>query len=181
MEMLSKTWEAVGNAIPESLFLVDDSPTWTNADLDDRPASVASGLAGLRQFSMTSTGGAQSASRVFRGTHDQIALARAFVKEVLGAAPVLDEVVLLVSELCANAVAHTTSGDGGKFEVTICRSNRRVRVEVRDDGSGQQPVIRPPGLAGPVGRGLQLVAALAEDWGHLGDRNGRIVYFQLRW
>lgn len=185
-------WEAAGNAVPERLALVDDSATRTYAEPDDEPARVTSGLAGLgvrpghpvafdsRPFPMASTGGPQSASRIFSGTHDQIAQARAFAKEILGTVPVLDDVVLLVSELCANAVLHTASGDGGKFEVVICRSNRQVRVEVRDDGSERQPVISPPGLAA-VGRGLQLVAALAEYWGYRGDRNGRTVYFQMRW
>jgi len=30
-------------------------------------------------------------------------------------------------------------------------------------------------------RGLSLVAALADQWGHEGNRSGRAVWFTLRW
>lgn len=123
----------------------------------------------------------QPVRRVFAGTHDQLALARAFTRQVIGPVPVLDEAVLLVSELCANAVLHTASGNNGSFEVAICLGPGRVRVEVRDEGSEQEPATSAAGLLAPVGRGLQLVTALAESWGYGGDRDGRVVFFQMRW
>src|SRR5260370_42014740 len=41
---------------------------------------------------------------VFTGRDDQVALARDFVRHALGPVPVVDEAVLLVSELCTNAL-----------------------------------------------------------------------------
>jgi anti-sigma regulatory factor (Ser/Thr protein kinase) len=57
--------------------------------------------------------------RVFPGRPDQIAHARDFTRRVLGLCPVLDEAVLLVSELATNAIEHTATGNEGSFHVTI--------------------------------------------------------------
>jgi anti-sigma regulatory factor (Ser/Thr protein kinase) len=118
--------------------------------------------------------------QVFRGTPEAVAAARAFTRDALGTVPALDDVVLLVSELCSNAVRHTASGHNGTFEVTISVGLRGVRISVRDDGSDQQPVVRP---AEPCagGRGLQLVKQLADRWGYCEDRGGRVVFFAMRW
>jgi anti-sigma regulatory factor (Ser/Thr protein kinase) len=50
---------------------------------------------------------------------------------------VLDEAVLLTSELCTNALQHTASGSGGTFTVTVIREISRARIEVRDNGAAQ--------------------------------------------
>jgi anti-sigma regulatory factor (Ser/Thr protein kinase) len=125
---------------------------------------------------------ARPVRRVFEGRHDQVASARDFVRHRLGAVPVVDEAVLLVSELCTNALLHTASGEGGTFEVTIYLGPRSVRVEVRDDGSGQAPVARAAEALSEDGRGLSLVELIAERWGYDSDnQQGRSVYFELRW
>jgi anti-sigma regulatory factor (Ser/Thr protein kinase) len=119
--------------------------------------------------------------RAFRGDRDQIACVREFVREALGPVPVLDEAVLLASELSTNAVTHTASGDHGIFDVTIGRRPHSVRIEVRDAGSGGVPVARPQDGLAEDGRGLGLVELLADRWGHTGDEGGRSVFFELRW
>jgi anti-sigma regulatory factor (Ser/Thr protein kinase) len=121
-------------------------------------------------------------TRAFPGRPDQVSRAREFVRQVLGPVPVADEAVLLVSELCTNALLHTGSGAGGSFEVAVYRRSFWLRVEVRDDGSGQLPVARQPADSlVEDGRGLGLVELVAERWGHSGDRRGRSVFFELRW
>jgi anti-sigma regulatory factor (Ser/Thr protein kinase) len=122
-----------------------------------------------------------SASRAFPGRQDQVAQVRAFVRLVLGPVPVLDEVVLLVSELSTNAIMHTASGDGGTFGVTIRRFVSSVHVEVRDSGSGRVPVALPQDTMSEEGRGLGLVDLVADSWGHSGNASGRSVYFELCW
>lgn len=118
--------------------------------------------------------------QVFRGTPEAVAAARAFTRDALGAVPTLDDVELLVSELCSNAIQHTASGHGGTFQVVISVGPRSVLVSVHDDGSDQQPVVRPTGpWAG--GRGLWLVTQLADRWGHRRERHGRVVFFEMRW
>jgi len=121
--------------------------------------------------------------RAFPGHQDQVACAREFVRRKIGPCPVLDEAVLLTSELCTNALQHTASGNGGSFEVTVFRGAFSLRIEVRDDGAMTVPVVRiadDDDLA-ERGRGLELVALVASRWGQCGDEYGRSVYFELRW
>lgn len=122
-----------------------------------------------------------TARRRFPGRQDQVGRARAFVGDVLSGCPQLFEAVLLTSELCANAVRHSRSGDGGTFEVTVCQRPGSLRIEVRDDGSASTPVPKAAGGCSEEGRGLDIVASLAHRWGHRGDEHGRCVYFELRW
>lgn len=119
--------------------------------------------------------------RVFPGSADQVGRARQFVGQVLGECPAADDAVLLTSELVTNAVTHTASGRGGKIVVTVYRAGTRVRVEVRDDGSDQVPVVRAYGLAEESGCGLGLVELMAHCWGYRGGQRGRIVWFMLEW
>jgi serine/threonine-protein kinase RsbW len=119
--------------------------------------------------------------QVFGGTPEAVAAARAFTRDALGAVPALDDVVLLVSELCSNAIRHTASGHGGTFEVAISVGRGGVQVSVRDEGSDQQPVVRPTEPCAAGGRGLQLVRELADSWGYRGDRAGRVVFFAVHW
>ena len=119
--------------------------------------------------------------RVFPGSGDQVGRARLFVGQVLGGCPVSDEAVLLTSELVTNAITHTATGRGGKVMVTVYRADTRVRVEVRDDGSDEIPVVRPDDEARDSGYGLGLVELMAHRWGHRGGQHGRIVWFMLEW
>jgi anti-sigma regulatory factor (Ser/Thr protein kinase) len=122
--------------------------------------------------------------RVFPGREDQVACAREFVRRKIQPCPVLDEAVLLTSELCANALQHTASGNGGAFEVTVFRLACSLRIEVRDEGATTIPAVRTvDDLDDPAecGRGLELVALIARRWGQCGDEYGRAVFFELRW
>jgi serine/threonine-protein kinase RsbW len=119
--------------------------------------------------------------RVFPGCHQQVAHARRFVRRALDGCPVTDEAVLCVSELAANALLHTASGDGGAFEVTVQRAASSVRVAVRDDGSHLTPAARALDAVSEDGRGLGMVALVADQWGQSGDEHGRTVWFELRW
>ena len=119
----------------------------------------------------------------FCGHVSAVPRARRFVAEVLGADfPALGEALLLVSEVTANAVRHSASGDGGQFEVTVTVTGGVVRVEVGDQGGSSEPRLAGDGLAADAltgGRGLRIVDALAARWGHAGDELGRVVWFEL--
>lgn len=127
--------------------------------------------------------GPRSARQTFPGSPEQVSRARRFVADALGPVPVLDEIVLLVSELSTNAVLHTASGEGGTFEISILPGPGpgSVRIEVRDSGSGRIPALRPGEALAETGRGLGLVELLAGRWGCGGDRDGRTVFFEARW
>src|SRR5262245_8957521 len=73
----------------------------------------------------------EAMTRVFAGRHDQVACARAVVRTALGPVSVVDEAVLLVSELCTNALLHTASGYDGTFEVAVYLGSLSVRIEVQ--------------------------------------------------
>jgi anti-sigma regulatory factor (Ser/Thr protein kinase) len=119
--------------------------------------------------------------RVFPGRTEQIAQARDFTRRVLAPCPVLDEAILLASELAANAVAHTVTGSGGHFDVTIYRTETLVVIAVRDEGSDDTPAARPLDEVAEDGRGLGLVELIADRWGHCHNEHGRTIWLQLRW
>jgi anti-sigma regulatory factor (Ser/Thr protein kinase) len=129
-----------------------------------------------------SPGPVRKSARVFGGRKDQVAEARRFVAETIGDVPVRDDIVLLVSELSTNALVHTASGSGGKFEVTVCLGDRCARVDVKDGGTpGGTPAARPLDTRAEDGRGLGLVDLIADRWGYEGDGHGRTVFFELHW
>jgi anti-sigma regulatory factor (Ser/Thr protein kinase) len=122
----------------------------------------------------------------FPGEGAAVGLAREFVAGVLGRDwPGLDDVLLLVSEIASNAVRHTASGDGGGwFDVMVSLAGHTARVEISDRGSSSEPRIPHDGgeLGAGVltgGRGLRIVDALADGWGHGGDELGRVVWFEI--
>ena len=119
--------------------------------------------------------------RSFAGRPDQVARARDFTRRTLGSCPVIEDAVLLVSELATNALKHTTTGLGGRFDVTILGGVSSVMIAVTDSGSGSTPVSGAPSLEDVAGRGLGLVEFISERWGNCGGRHGRTVWFELRW
>jgi anti-sigma regulatory factor (Ser/Thr protein kinase) len=121
----------------------------------------------------------RTARRMFPGRHRQVACARAFIRSVVTNHPMLEDAVLLTSELCTNALQHTASGNGGSFEVAVYRSQEFLRVEVHDGGSLTTPAVQTFRDLPDDGRGLELVALIADRWGQSGDKNGRFVFFEL--
>jgi len=119
-------------------------------------------------------------SRVFDGHPARVARARRFVAAVLNGCRLTDTAVLLTSELVTNALAHTPSGTDGSLEVIVWRDADSVLVAVLDDGSDRSPATVGIDLDSDSGRGLGLVAALADSWGHQGGTAARAVWFLLR-
>ena len=73
---------------------------------------------------------------------------------------VRDALELCVSELASNCVLHAVT----RYSVTVIRVDDCVRIEVADVGLGSvQP--RNPSDNDLRGRGLRIVAALADSWG----------------
>ncbi|MFF3846994.1 ATP-binding protein [Streptomyces sp. NPDC002328] len=123
-------------------------------------------------------------SRIFPGQAWQVAEARHFVAALLEgeAAGLVDDAVLVVGELAANAVRHSRSGwYRGWFLVIVGFTDDFVRIQVVDQGSDSEPMVRS--VNAPLeqsGRGLMLVSAYAKDWG-VKDRpaGGRCVWAEL--
>jgi anti-sigma regulatory factor (Ser/Thr protein kinase) len=107
-----------------------------------------------------------------------VAEARSEVKAAIRSweAPVdLDVAVLLTSELMTNAIRHEA---GGTVTLTIDCSGGQLRVDVHDT-SGFMPVLVEAAIDAETGRGLMLVASLADDWGFYRTPSGKAVYFAL--
>ena len=113
----------------------------------------------------------------FPGRRDQVSRARAFVAQFLGGHPATNDAVLLVSELAANACAHSASGQpGGAFTVRARVSDGGcVYAEVEDDGSLWD------GTFGETGspHGLYLVRALSAECGTRPGALGWVTWFVL--
>ncbi|MDX3683889.1 ATP-binding protein [Streptomyces sp. NBC_01696] len=83
---------------------------------------------------------------------------------------------LLLSELVTNALIHTRNG----AVVTVTSAPARLRVEVRDFVTGQEPAPYVPNADdGTHGRGLFLVQSLADSWGVMTQALGKVVWFEL--
>jgi anti-sigma regulatory factor (Ser/Thr protein kinase) len=130
---------------------------------------------------MTEVATATPSIRVFLGLPAQVRRVREYVAQAAGGCPVVDDVILLATEVATNAVVHTASGKGGTFTVVVRPGDGVIRVEVHDGGSEASPGIRATEALAGSGRGLDLVESLATRWGHLGDREGRVVWFEVEW
>lgn len=125
-------------------------------------------------------------------THDRAALelpadpvapaqARAVVRDLLvrwGFRDLVDEAILVVSELVANSVEHA----GSVCAVLVDRAEGSIRIEVRDQATGtERPAVQPrePGHQADRGRGLMIVSALASDWGVEATERSRSVWVEL--
>jgi sigma-B regulation protein RsbU (phosphoserine phosphatase) len=107
------------------------------------------------------------------------ALARRQVERLLEDADLnglVDEALLLVTELVTNAVVHA----GTEIELRIETSADGLRVEVIDRSPGSLPVMKPaPAETREGGRGVFLLDALATEWGTRHFSGGKSVWFQL--
>jgi serine phosphatase RsbU (regulator of sigma subunit)/anti-sigma regulatory factor (Ser/Thr protein kinase) len=93
-----------------------------------------------------------------------------------GLEAVLDEALLLVTELVTNAVVHA----GTALELRIDTGEAGLRVDVLDASPGASPVVKgSPEAAREGGRGLFLLDALADEWGTTHTRTGKSVWFRL--
>ncbi|MGW7429925.1 ATP-binding protein [Streptomyces sp. NPDC054861] len=104
-------------------------------------------------------------------------LARAFTSDTLalwGATDRLDDIQLCVTEFLANAVRHA----GGPVALALRVEGSDVVLEV-EDSSPCPPLLRPPDCNALDGRGLLLVAALADEWGWHGREGGKTVWCRL--
>jgi len=74
-----------------------------------------------------------------------------------------DTVTAIAAELAANAVRHGRV-PGRDFRVRLTEAERVLRIEVADQRGERLPVVAAPGAETEGGRGLLLVAGLADRW-----------------
>jgi serine/threonine-protein kinase RsbW len=78
---------------------------------------------------------------------------------------VVEDAVLIASELVTNAIRHAAPLPDGKLTVAWDVEGPEVIVKVTDGGGAGRPRVRHPAPEEVSGRGLSLVEALASRWG----------------
>lgn len=121
--------------------------------------------------------------REFPGRPDQVPQVREFVARRirLHGCPeeAVREIVLCADELAVNAIKYTTSGQpGGRFVVTVRLADHTVRVEVTDAGPTESPLLVEDDEFLDGGRGLVLIAALAQWSGYETTQCGGLAWFE---
>jgi anti-sigma regulatory factor (Ser/Thr protein kinase) len=93
----------------------------------------------------------------------------------------LDDIVIVVSELLTNAISHARPAARERrvrwpIRLDLLQSGPCVLCMVADP-SDQPPVQRDPGCLAEAGRGLQIIAALSDQWGFTTPNDmGKVVW-----
>jgi serine/threonine-protein kinase RsbW len=118
--------------------------------------------------------------QVYPGDLAQIRTLRRQVAALLPECPGRDDMIMIASELAANAVRHTASGRGGWFAIEITWHPACARITVADQGAPAGPRFTTD-PAEESGRGLQIVRALSTRTGVAGGPCSRLVWAEVPW
>ncbi|MFD4571455.1 ATP-binding protein [Streptomyces sp. NPDC058417] len=98
---------------------------------------------------------------------------------------VIDDAVLILSELLSNACKHgrplgdAFAGDGDVRAAWQVDPGGRLIVEVTDGGGPTRPSPATPSVTAHGGRGLNIITALAADWGVRDDTRGEVTVWVI--
>jgi anti-sigma regulatory factor (Ser/Thr protein kinase) len=121
-------------------------------------------------------------SVTFPGVPAIVPSARRLVRGVLARSPRADDLELIAAELVSNAILHSPSGQNdGHFTVSVLTGDGWARVEVSDTGTGEWHPPAGTDLDAEYGRGLAIVAALADKFGHNATATGQTVWAEAAW
>jgi hypothetical protein len=118
----------------------------------------------------------QNCTRTFPGRPDQISHVRVLLAGFLDGFPAADDAVLLISELAANACAHSASGQpGGTFTIRAHLTATYLHAEIEDQGSGWDGRLSPA----QAPHGLYLLRTLSAACGTRPGTSGWITWFTI--
>ncbi|MEU4176876.1 ATP-binding protein [Streptomyces sp. NPDC026589] len=99
---------------------------------------------------------------------------------------VVDDAVLILSELLSNACRHgrplgrhTDVGDGDIRAAWQVDTAGALTVEVTDGGGPTRPIPATPSVTARGGRGLNIISALAQEWGVRDGSSGEVTVWAL--
>ncbi|MFS0695877.1 ATP-binding protein [Streptomyces nitrosporeus] len=99
---------------------------------------------------------------------------------------VVDDAVLILSELLSNACRHgrpldrrADVGDGDVRAAWRVGTTGELTVEVTDGGGPTRPVPAKPSVTARGGRGLNIISSLAEEWGVRDGTSGEVTVWAL--
>ena len=90
--------------------------------------------------------------------------------------PLLDDAILVISELVTNAVRH--AGTASTLDLELCQIRNRLRIALADDSEATPRLRRVRGAA-EDGRGLAILAALSDRWGVEPHHGGKRVWWEV--
>ncbi len=120
-----------------------------------------------------------SASRSFPPTPESVGRARRFAARTLaswGAQQLEDDVRVVASELATNALLHART----EFTLGLTLRGDRLRLTLTDGSAAQPRMRRFDSTESTTGRGLRMVAELAQAWGVEKDGVGKAVWCDFR-
>ncbi|MEU0991057.1 ATP-binding protein [Streptomyces sp. NPDC005953] len=94
---------------------------------------------------------------------------------------VVDDAILILSELLSNAcrhgrpLGHAEVGDGSIRAAWRFDRTGGLTVEVTDGGGPTRPVPATPSVTARGGRGLNIISALAQEWGVRDSSTGEVT------
>jgi anti-sigma regulatory factor (Ser/Thr protein kinase) len=102
-------------------------------------------------------------------------LVRTALRETHGLGALLDDAILVASELVTNSVVHSGGSPADTIGVRAVRLSGELSISVSDPGvSGDEPHVRVAETPQRSGRGLLIVKQLARRWGFEIDRGCRV-------
>jgi len=126
----------------------------------------------------------ESHHRLLDGRPESSREVRAAVSQILetwGCDGVVDDAVLCAAELASNAILHADTS----YELVVRQLSEGARIEVIDRRPDLVPTARPAsaqafGLPpGGTGRGLHIVASLANRWGYTTSATSKSVWIEV--
>jgi hypothetical protein len=136
-------------------------------------------------FTMTPVRQVRQVRRLsLRGVEGPVGRARDFVRQTLtdwrwhpadSSDEAVQDVLLVVSELVANATAHAA----GATEIALAVEGSLLTVSVAD-ADPRPPAARPAEPSRPGGHGLKIVEMLAAAWGTTPGPHGKTVWATFR-
>ncbi|MER6911400.1 ATP-binding protein [Streptomyces sp. NPDC000594] len=98
---------------------------------------------------------------------------------------VVDDAVLVLSELLSNAcrhgrpLGHTERGEGDIRAAWRVDRAGRLTIEVTDGGGPTRPVPSTPSVTARGGRGLNIISALTQAWGVRDSTSGEVTVWAV--
>jgi anti-sigma regulatory factor (Ser/Thr protein kinase) len=172
---LETLWNELGRELPFSLFCAYHSASLAGDEHREALQQLCHLHSAVVEPSTTSRA---EATGHFDAELGAPRAARHFLVEVLRQwgieGGVADDAQLVLTELATNAVLHARSS----FSVDVQAEDACLRIAVRD-ASTTRPLAREASTTAPSGRGLQLIAAVSDDWGVDVTASGKLVWAVL--
>jgi anti-sigma regulatory factor (Ser/Thr protein kinase) len=121
-------------------------------------------------------------SVTFPGLPAIVPSVRKFVRGILADSLCAEDMEVVAAELASNAIRHSPAGQGGgEFTVTVRTGPGWARIEVSDAGTGEWNAPQGADVDAEYGRGLAIVAALTDKFGHDIAASGQTVWAEAGW